>query len=168
LSWVTGYLVNGASTRALRIRDDTEEKQAKVTGTGVASNHKTLEFAFRSWDDPMPSAFLFTVTGPNASGARVTSYELAVNPNGSVSRYIVSPVGWTTLAPAGTVPVTQWSTLRVEATLSQATFSVDGAVEAHGIPPSGAGAKSLEEYTFASSGTKPATGQFLIDDVLFE
>ncbi|GIF04166.1 discoidin domain-containing protein [Actinoplanes siamensis] len=161
-TWVTRSGVNGSS-RALRLNDTSTELIAKaVWPVSTAATTRSLEF--RVNPVTLPNAFLFDVQGRNSGGTAVDAYHLLVRPDGGLSRHDAS--GWTSITGAGLVPVGKWSTIRVQATLTSATISVNGVVVASGVQPSSAGVTGLLGYAFASSGTPSVGDNIVVDDIL--
>jgi len=161
MSWVTRTGTDGSS-RALRIKDTSSTAHAKVTWLGAPSPAKRLEFRL----DPvaMPHGFLFTILGESADGSPITAYHFAVQADGGIAQW--DGTSWSTVSAAGLVPVGSWSTIRVEATTTTATLRVNGTTTA-GLAPTNP-SSSLSGHLFASAGTAPTGGDFVIDDVLFE
>ncbi len=163
-SWATrSGTGDNDSASALRIVDNSADAHSKVVWAAAASATKTLEFRLKPL--AMPNGFLFDVLGRNPAGATVTAYHLAVQPDGSIARWTGQT--WQLLSPTGLVKVGTWQTIRVQATTTGATIAVGDTTVANGVPPSTAGAVSLFGHRFASAGTKPIGGDFLVDDVLF-
>jgi hypothetical protein len=159
-SWVTNTDTDDSS-RALRIIDGSTTTQARAAGTGPAAPNKTLEF--RVNPVALPHSFLIDVRGRNASGTTVTPYQFVVNADGSLG----SNTGtWHTLTAPGAVPIGQWSSVSIAATLTAATFSVNGtAIATTGLRDTGATA--LSGFVFASNGAQATGDNIVVDDVTF-
>jgi hypothetical protein len=160
-AWVTRAGVDG-STRALRLADNSATAMSKAVWPAAAAAGRTLEF--RVNPVAMPNAFLFDLQGRTSAGASVDAYHFAVRADGSLARYDGST--WRAITGAGVVPAGRWSTIRVQATPSSATVTVNGAVAGSAVPPTVAGTTGLTGYAFASAGTAPVGESIVFDDVL--
>ncbi|MEJ7730448.1 MAG: discoidin domain-containing protein [Polyangiaceae bacterium] len=163
-SWVTDY-ETGTMGRALRIVDDADDQQATLRWNGAPRTERVLAFALLPLE--LPGGFLFDIEGVDDADAPVTSYHLAVFPDGSVQHYDFAAEKWTPLAEAGLVPVGSVSRIRVEASVTEATIFV-GDEKLATVTPSAPGATALTAHLFSSSGTAAVGDQVLIDDVGFQ
>lgn len=163
-AWVTDY-DTGAMGRALRIVDDADDAQSTVRWLGEARTERTLAFTVHPLE--LPNGFLFDIEGADADGAVLSSYHLAVFPDGSVRRYDFASEDWTPVGDAGAVPVGAATRVRIEATVDGAKLFVGEQLLGE-VAPSAPGATTLRGHVFSSSGTATVGDQVLIDDVYFQ
>ncbi|RKR91904.1 F5/8 type C domain-containing protein [Micromonospora pisi] len=162
--WVTRYGIgDNDSASALRISDNDGTAQARATWPATPAPTGTAEFRVNPM--ALPSRFLITMLGRDASGATTSAYQLAVEPDGSLTRW-AGGGAWAQIAAAGTVKVGAWQTIRVTATTSEASIGVDGTTVADGMAPSAA-VTALAGITFASAGAAATGVNVLLDDVAY-
>jgi hypothetical protein len=163
LSWVSqAESAGNDSAWALRVVDNDPNQQARASWIGAASATKTLEFRVKP--TALAHSFLFDVLGRTSAGDQVAAYHFAATSAGVLRWYDGS--AWHNLTGAGVVRVGTWQTIRVTATLTSASVSVNGTTVASGIARSRVAA-SLVGYTFASDGTTSTGDDVYFDDVLF-
>lgn len=150
------------SRHVVKLVDNWADRIGQLHWNTPAASRQNLEFRVKSLRSPQ--AFLFTTKGTTAAGAAATAFHMGVLGDGSLAWYRPS-TGWVTFAgaPANSVPVNTWHTIRVEASLSAAQVYLDGRLVGTASPHTSVTA--ITGYNFATTGTVPTGDQFLIDDV---
>ncbi|MBP2327790.1 hypothetical protein JOF56_008175 [Kibdelosporangium banguiense] len=164
--WVTTATGGSGSSRALFIRDDTSQHRPAVRRVDSSSAVKTVEFRFRpqQWRTAGPaSSMLFDLLGTPVNGVRQQAYHFALWSDGTIRYY---SNGWKQVGTGRAFdPSTAlWSTIKVRATTTQATVTVNGVTI--GTAPRTDGATSnLTGHEFSASSTPDADETFIVDDV---
>jgi len=167
--WVTKSTDGSGSSRALFITDDHGQHLPAVRRTDSSSATKTLEFRFhpvkwRPAGEGAPSSFMFDLLATPVSGQRRTAYHLSVWSDGTVRYYAGN--AWHTLGsgPALDPSTALWSTIRITATTTQATVTVNGVTIGTATRADGA-TSNLTGHQFSASSTADANETFIVDDV---
>lgn len=147
------------SAHALLLSDGSTTASATAVLDRASGTSRTLEFKIKPMT--VPHANLFTLNGKVASGATVAAYHFGIFGDGTIRRYTGST--WSTIAGA-TAPLGSWTTIRVVATTTGGTISVNGGTPIS-ISPWNA-VSSLTSAQFSSGGTSGTGDNFAIDDVL--
>lgn len=164
ICWVSPSALDGNdSSRALRLVDNSTTAPATANWYGPATTTRTLEF--RVNPVALANGFLFTVYG-TAWGASVAAYHFYVPTSGAIARYVEATKTWQPVTASGLVPVGEWSTIRVSATTTSATLTVNGTTVATNVSPTNEGVTAFDGHGFSSAGTATTGDEFLIDDVL--
>jgi len=153
-------------TRALLISDQTSTAQIATACPIAPRTGADLEFAVHPV--AVPNGYTMSLLGhwQGATGAAVPIFHLAVFADGSFKWY--DGTAWTTFAPGGTVPIAQWSTVRVQvaaADQSKATVSVNGTQVGEVRPAGTQAVRDIAGYQFASSGTTSFGDEVFFDNV---
>ncbi|WP_117215031.1 hypothetical protein [Allorhizocola rhizosphaerae] len=172
--WVSPSSVGSGTSRALRILDDSGDHLPAVRRVDSSSTVKTLEFRFhpeqwRPVGTGASSAFLFDVLATPVGGQRRVAFHLAVWNDGTI-RYHAGGV-WRTIGNGPALnPSTSctagciWSTIRVRATTTTATVTVNG-VQIGTATRFDGGTSNLTGHQFSASSTADEQESFLVDDV---
>jgi hypothetical protein len=167
--WVTTSTAGSGSRRALFITDDHNQHLPAVRRTDSSSATKTLEFRFhpakwRPAGEGSPSSFMFDLLATPVSGQRRNAYHLSIWSDGTVRYYTGS--AWQTIGsgPALDPSTAKWSTIRVTATTTQATVTVNGVTLGTATRADGA-TSNLTGHQFSASSTADANETFIVDDV---
>lgn len=162
------------SSHSLRV-DDTSATSL-VTVTCPAPAQQGAYLSFRVFPAALANGFQFDLDGDALIGTGLdvnAVFHLTGGPNGDLRWY--DGGSWRPLAPAGTVPVGQWSLieLAVPADNSAVHVTVDGTYVGSGGPAIGNNSgrhnaiNAITGYGFASSGTAALGDDAFIDDVTF-
>lgn len=167
--WVTASTAGSGSHRALFITDDHNQHLPAVRRTDSSSATKTLEFRFhpakwRPAGEGSPSSFMFDLLATPVSGQRRSAYHLSVWSDGTVRYYAGN--AWHTIGsgPALDPSTANWSTIRVAATATQATVTVNGVTIGTATRADG-GTSNMTGHQFSASSTADANETFIVDDV---
>lgn len=167
--WVTTSTAGSGSHRALFITDDNGQHLPAVRRTDGSSTAKTLEFRFhparwRPAGEGAPSSFMFDLLATPVNGQRTTAYHLSVWSDGTVRYYAGN--AWHTIGsgPALDPSTAVWSTIRVAATTTSATVTVDGVTVGTATRADG-GTSAMTGHQFSASSTADADETFIVDDV---
>jgi hypothetical protein len=167
--WVTRSTAGSGSGRALFITDDSDQHLPAVRRTDSSSATKALEFRFhpakwRPAGEGSPSSFMFDLLATPVSGQRRDAYHLSVWSDGTIRYYAGN--AWHTMGsgPALDPSTAKWSTIRVDATTTQATVTVNGVTVGTATRADGA-TSNLTGHQFSASSTADADETFVVDDV---
>jgi hypothetical protein len=151
------------SARSLRIEDASTSTIGEVQCADTTRQGADLRFSV--YPASLESGFSYTLLGhlQGIGGAPRPVFHFNVTPTGMLRWYDNS--GWTQVAPAGTVPLSAWSTLRVQVPRDQqrAYLYVNGRYVGEGGPWGVRAVADVTGYQFSSAGSA-TTG----DDVFFD
>jgi hypothetical protein len=166
--WVSQSTAGSGSSRALRIADDSTAHLPAVRRVDSSSPAKTLEFRFhpdrwRPAGQGSASGFLFDVLATPVNGVRHAAYHFAIWNDGTIRYYAGS---WKTIGtgPALDPSTALWSAIKINATTTQATVTVNGTTIGTASRSDGT-TSNLTGHQFAASSTLDAGETFLVDDV---
>jgi hypothetical protein len=152
------------SARFLRIKDDTTTVIGAATWTHAASTTVTAEFRFRGYGSTN-KGMLFAIKGLNGTTA-ATPYGFWLSNTGKFhwANYSQSPP-WGTPLNATSISISAWHTIKLVATTSQVTLTVDGVPMA--TKPLSQPATTMTGLQLASNGTATVGDDWLFDDVAY-
>ena len=163
VSDIRGY----ESERSLRVYDPSDASQTAIVCPGPPQLGADLEFVV--YPDAMPNGFIFSLLGhlEGIGGDPRLVFHLSVPQDGAVQWF--DGLGWTRIAPPGTVDTGQWSTLRVQVPSDQqaAHIYVNGTHVGDAGPVGVRAVADVTAYQFASFGTPTQGEDIFIDDVAF-
>lgn len=162
-----------AGHNSVQVTDTSPTSQALLTCATPAQQGAYLSFEV----DPVAvKAFTFDITGNALIGAALPDdavFHLKVGADGSISWAQLG--AWYPLAPAGTVPIGQWSHVELSVPVdNQAVHvTVDGTYVGSGGPATGNNSSRYDEisaitgFAFASAGPVSVGDNVFVDDVTF-
>lgn len=162
-----------AGTHSLRI-DDTSSSLLYVVNC-PADPREGAYLSFEVYPAALPHGFSFDVMGTTllSPSSPVSAFHFNIAPSGLLQWY--DGGAWRPLAPAGTIPIGQWSRVQVSipADDSAAHLTVAGTYAGSGGPAIGNNASShnavtaVTGYQFTSNGTLTTGDDVYIDEVSF-
>lgn len=153
------------SPRSLRVRDASSSARVELDCLGPARHSGQLTFT--AYPANVANGFLFTLLGRRGGtpGTPQPVFHFAAAANGSLRWY--DGGAWHDLAPPGTLPAGQWTTVSVDlpAGLSAAEVSVGGTPVGQASTVGGGAIGEVSGFRFSGWGTVPAGDDVFIDDV---
>ncbi|SCE80372.1 sialidase family protein [Micromonospora mirobrigensis] len=173
--WVSQATAGSGTRRVLRIADSSTVHLPAIRRVDSSGPTKTLEFRFHpdkwrpSGTGVPTSGFLFDVLASPVNGTRPAAYHLAAWFDGTIRAYVGGTWRILGTGPAfdpstSCAPTCVWSTIKVQATTTQATVSVGGTVIGTTTRSDGT-TSNLTGHQFAASSTAYQDETFLVDDV---
>lgn len=154
------------SARSLRLNDPSTTTITKVACAQPAQQGG--ELSFYAYPAALPHGFLVDLLGHQKDVAGTqTVFHLDVDGTGRIRWY--DGANWTQVAPAGTVPLTAWTSIdiRVPADQSAAHVYVGGRYVGDGGPVGVRALADITGYQFSSNGTSTSGDDVYLDDVGF-
>jgi hypothetical protein len=151
------------SARVLRLADTSASVPAVVRRRFAPAAELELDFRVRPSGGSWSAPFLFTIAGTDGAGDEVLAFHFNLAIDGSIERYDPLAETWTTIAPPNTIADASWLDVAIVASTTEADLTIGGelvATVAAGVP-----IEALTSYAFASAGSAPVGGDFLVDDV---
>jgi hypothetical protein len=152
------------SARFLRIKDDSASAIGSAMWTHTASTAVTAEFRFRGYGSTN-KGMLFSIKGLNGTTA-ATPYGFWLSSAGKfhwADYSLTSP--WGAPLNATAISLSAWHTVKLEATMSQVTLTVDGTPMA--TKPLSQPATTMTGLGLGSNGTSTTGDDWLFDDVAY-
>ncbi|OZM74355.1 hypothetical protein CFN78_04270 [Amycolatopsis antarctica] len=153
-----------AGAHSLRLNDQSTATTVGITCPDTARQGVDLSFA--AYPAQLTNGFSYSLLGHlEGIDTERSVLHLSVTPEGALRWY--DGLGWTQLTPAGTVPVNEWSTLRVQVPSSQEAAYLY--VDDRYVGEAGSwGVRAVTDVTgfqITGNGTETAGDEVFVDDV---
>ena len=148
------------STNGVRITDNSTVSMPRLTKT-ITPTWNTFT-GFQVNPSSLKTAITITQSVRMPDGSLQRGMHLGLFPDGSVRRYNGSI--WITVAPAGSVPLNQWSYFSVYTNHAGSEFNINGRLYSN-LPRTYGTGGNFVETTISAGGTATVGDNFLIDDL---